>query len=314
MMRLSGNVRLTAVAGAWLWGALACGQQAPYFDGQQAFQLLEDQVALGPRYNGSIGHLAMQGFLRAYLEPRAHDFRVQRVEQPHPYEDRTLVIHNYLARFNPELSQRVLVMAHYDTRPYADQETDPAKRNIPLLGANDGASGVAVLMVLADLLSRAAPDVGVDLLFLDAEDIGRSGDTRNFALGAQAFVAKIDSLLDGHRPRYAVLLDMVGDKALSLPIEYYSWRDAPDLARRIWNLADELGYSQFKLQTGAAIFDDHVPFLEAGIPAVNIIDFDYPDAQSAYWHTLADTPDKCSPESLAAVGTVITHLIYRERP
>ena len=164
-------------------------------------------------------------------------------------------------------------------------------------------------------MAREPPPVGVDLLLVDAEDVGRSGDLDNFALGSKAFVREMDRLLGGIRPRYAVLLDMVGDAQLRLPMEYYSWRDARELTQRIWQLAQELGYSQFVFEIGPAVYDDHLPLLEAGIPAVDIIDLDYsaPDGQS-YWHTLEDTPDKCSPESLEAVGTVITTLIYSERP
>lgn len=305
---------LIVMATLTLCCSVACGQQAPYFDGERAFKLLEDQVALGPRDNGSEGHLAMQNYLQKYLEPLAHAIKVQRVEQQHPYEDRPLVITNYLARFSPGQARRILLLAHYDTRPYADQDPNPANRTTPVPGANDGASGVAVLLHLAELLSLEAPAIGVDLLFLDAEDIGRSGDPRSFALGSQAFAIDMADLLGGHRPRYAVLLDMVGDINLNLPIEYYSQQAAPQVVRRIWNLARELGYSQFEHEIGPAIYDDHVPLIEAGIPAVDIIDMDYPDSQASYWHTLEDTPDKCSPESLAAVGTVIATLIYQERP
>ncbi|MEE9465006.1 MAG: M28 family peptidase, partial [Candidatus Neomarinimicrobiota bacterium] len=235
--------------------------------------------------------------------------------QPHPYRSDTLEIVNYLARFNLASPVRVLLLAHYDTRAVADQDPDPANRNQPILGANDGASGVAVLLQLAKLMAREPPLVGVDLLLVDAEDVGRSGDLANFALGTKAFLTALDQLLGGIRPRYAVLLDMVGDAQLRLPIEYYSWRDSRRLVQRIWRLARDLGYSQFVFEYGPAIYDDHVPLLEAGIPAVDIIDMNYPNAYGpSYWHTLEDTPDKCSPESLEAVGTVVTILIYSERP
>ncbi|UCD36725.1 MAG: M28 family peptidase, partial [Fidelibacterota bacterium] len=151
-------------------------------------------------------------------------------------------------------------------------------------------------------------------LFVDAEDMGRSGDVTNFSLGTKAFLPQMNELLGGVRPLYAVLLDMVGDAELSLPMEYNSWRGAQELVRRIWGLAAALGYSQFKSEIGSQIYDDHVPLLEAGIPTVDIIDINYPNPRTNYWHTLEDTPDKCSAESLEAVGTVVAALIYNERP
>jgi len=297
-----------------LGGVVVCGQPVPYFDGSRAFELLEKQVALGPRFPGSPGHAALVSLLTDYLEPRAHELKIQTTSLSHPYEDGPLPITNILARFNPPARKHVLLLAHYDTRAIADQDPDPGNRSKPILGANDGASGVAVLLMLADILARDVPPIGVDLLFVDAEDVGRSHDLENFSLGTKAFLPEMNDLLGGVRPQYAVLVDMVGDAELTLPIEYHSWRDARKLVSRIWNLARDLGYSQFRFEMGAQIYDDHVPLLEAGIPAVDIIDFDYPNTEKNYWHTLEDTPDKCSAESLEAVGTVLTTLIYSERP
>ena len=297
-----------------LGGVVVCGQQVPYFDGSRAFELLEKQVALGPRFPGSPGHAALVSLLTDYLEPRAHELKIQTTSRSHPYEDGPLPITNILARFNPPARKHVLLLAHYDTRAIADQDPDPGNRSKPILGANDGASGVAVLLMLADIFARDVPPIGVDLLFVDAEDVGRSGDLENFSLGTKAFLPEMNELLGGVRPQYAVLVDMVGDAELTLPMEYNSWRDARKLVSRIWNLARELGYSQFRFEMGAQIYDDHVPLLEAGIPAVDIIDFDYPNTEKNYWHTLEDTPDKCSAGSLEAVGMVLTTLIYSERP
>ncbi|MCK4577211.1 MAG: M28 family peptidase [Candidatus Marinimicrobia bacterium] len=287
--------------------------QAPFFDGEQAYSLLIKQVAMGPRNPGSEGHAAITAFLRDYLSSRAEDVVIQSGYRRHPYSSDTLTITNIIGRFNMAAVDRVLLLAHYDTRDQADLDPDSALRSQPIPGANDGASGVAVLLTLADLMATQLPRIGVDLLFTDAEDMGRSGDLANFCLGAKLFVGEMESLLGG-RPRYAVLLDMIGDADLSLPIEYHSWRDARQLVMRIWQLAQDLGYEQFNFEHGPAIYDDHIPFLEAGIPAVDIIDFDYGDGEQSYWHTMADTPDKCSPESLAAVGTVVATLIYTEKP
>jgi hypothetical protein len=296
------------------FSAVVCGQQVPHFDGVHAFTLLEKQVAYGPRYPGSSGHAELVSFFKEYLEPRAAQLVIQVASQAHPYDEGSLPITNIIARFNPGARRHVLLLAHYDTRPIADQDPDLEKRSEPILGANDGASGVAILLTLADILSKDTPPVGVDLLFVDAEDMGRSGDLENYCLGSKAFVVEMGDLLGGVWPEYAVLLDMVGDKELTLPMEYNSWRDARELILRIWNLAEALGYSQFQFEMGAEIYDDHVPLLEAGIPTVDIIDINYPNVEDNYWHTLEDTPDKCSAESLEAVGTVLTTLIYSEKP
>ncbi|UCH62376.1 MAG: M28 family peptidase [Fidelibacterota bacterium] len=295
-------------------GVILCGQQIPHFNGYRAFEHLEKQVILGPRFPGSPGHIALVSLLTDHLKPIAHELKIQQTSQSHPYQKGRLSITNILARFNPQARSRVLLLAHYDTRSIADQDPDPGNRSKPILGANDGASGVAILLTLADILAGEIPPIGVDLLFVDAEDVGRSGDLDNYSLGTKAFLAEMNELLGGLRPQYAVLIDMVGDAELTLPIEYNSWRDARQLTQRIWNLARDLGYSQFRFEVGAQIYDDHVPLLEAGIPAVDIIDFNYPYPGKNYWHTLEDTPDKCSPESLEAVGTVLTTLIYSERP
>ncbi len=297
-----------------LCGTAASTQQAPYFDGARAFELLEEQVAIGPRYPGSPGHADLVSMLTDYLEPRAHELVFQHTSRDHPYQDGILPIINIIARFNPDARKHVLLLAHYDTRDIADHDPDPGNRDQPILGANDGASGVAILLLLADIFAGDNPPIGVDLLFVDAEDLGRAGDLNNFSLGTKAFLPEMNDLLNGTRPQYAVLVDMVGDSELSLPIEYHSWRDAREVVTRIWNLAEDLGYDQFRFEMGSAIYDDHVPLLEAGIPAVDIIDFDYPNAEENYWHTLEDTADKCSAESLEVVGTVLTALIYSEQP
>ncbi|MFC1618963.1 M28 family peptidase [Candidatus Neomarinimicrobiota bacterium] len=297
-----------------LWNLSVSAQYVPAFDGAMAFDLLKQQVALGPRYPGSAGHDSLVHFMRQYLEPRARQLRFHTDTLKHPYRGTPLPITNVLARFNPSMQERVLLLAHYDTREIADEDPDPANRSKPILGANDGASGVAVLLTLADMFAREAPPIGVDLLFVDAEDMGRSGDLDSYCLGTKAFLPVMSEYLEGVRPRYGVLVDMIGDANLTLPMEYYSWRDARRLILRIWDLANELGFNQFQYIMGPAIYDDHIPLLEAGLPVVDIIDMEYPDAETNYWHTLADTPDKCSAESLEAVGTVLATLIYTEVP
>jgi Zn-dependent M28 family amino/carboxypeptidase len=201
------------------------------------------------------------------------------------------------------------VGAHYDTRPRSDRETDPARAALPLIGANDGASGTAVLLHLAELLAAAPPPAGVDLLFFDVEDYGREGDLAHYCLGSARLARTWDEFggpLAGGRPRGLVLLDMVGKRDLAIPMEGYSLRMAEPWTRALFARAAELGLDAFVSEPGPAVYDDHVPFLQAGIPAVDLIDFDFPE-----WHTQRDVPAACSPASLEAVGRLVWDLCRR---
>lgn len=305
---------LTTIFGLiWACGGILNAQPIPYFSGPEAFELLLEQVEFGPRYPGSAGHRKMTGFLADFLRQRADELIVHNTQVIEPATGRPIPATNYLARFNGTVNERIMLMAHYDTRQIADEDPDPTKRNEPVPGANDGASGVAILLQIATILVNQKPEVGVDLLFVDAEDMGRPGMADSYGLGSQAFVKEINDVMEGRLPRYVVLLDMVGDSLLTLPMEQYSWNYARDVTLAVWNIGEELGYAQFVRKLGGAVFDDHVPFLRAGIPAVDLIDMDYPSTTENYWHTTMDTPDKCSAESLEAVGTVITTLIFREQ-
>jgi Zn-dependent M28 family amino/carboxypeptidase len=208
---------------------------------------------------------------------------------------------NVIASFNMEAKPRVLFGAHWDTRPIAELDPDEANRNTPIMGANDGASGVAVLLGLASLMSIDGPRVGVDLVFFDGEDGGNGGGFEQFCIGSAVFAA---SMRD-YAPSYAVVVDMIGDRDLSIPVEANSLAACPSVVREVWDAAERVGAFSFSDETGTAMFDDHIPLIRAGVPAALIIDFDYP-----YWHTLEDTPDKCSPESLREVGEVLVELVY----
>jgi hypothetical protein len=228
----------------------------------------------------------------------------------HPYKRRYITLTNYLARYNLDAYYRIMLMAHWDTREFADQDLEPDNHSLPILGANDGASGVAVLLTLAEILHTLPPlNIGIDLLFVDGEDMGKSGDPDKFGLGTQAFAKHIPE----PRPQFAICLDMVADKEQHFPIEHFSLQQAPEVVQAIWSLANNLGYTQFENIMGNAVMDDHYYLYKyAKIPAIDIIDFEYPNKDMNYWHTLQDTPENCSAESLEAVGSVITHFIYRQ--
>lgn len=208
---------------------------------------------------------------------------------------------NVIARFAPEKRERLWLCAHWDTRPRAERDPDSTKRNEPTGGANDGASGVAVLLELARLLHEHPPEVGIDLIFFDGEDFGPEGELDWYFLGSRYFARH----LPPQRAELAILLDMVGDRDLAIYREQNSVRYAPEVVEKVWRKARELGVTTFRDSAKYSVEDDHLQLLWAGIPAIDVIDFDYP-----WWHTTGDTPDKCSAQSLAAIGRVLAAFIY----
>jgi glutaminyl-peptide cyclotransferase len=282
----------------------------PAFSGREAFDYLIKQTDFGPRNPNSRGHTECLKFLADTLRRSADQVRLQHFNH-RGYENEQLWLTNVIASFRPELKERILLCAHWDTRPRADRDPNPMRRNQPILGANDGASGVAVLLHLADLMKAVPPPTGVDIVLFDGEDYGKEGNLANYLLGSRFFVRQMSA---DYRPRFGILLDMVGDKLLEIPKEKNSLHFAPDIVDLVWNKAKELGIPQFASKVGDAIYDDHIPLNEAGIKTINIIDFDYPDKTHRFWHTHQDIPENCSPESLEAVGTVITHIVYSQQP
>jgi len=257
------------------------------FNGQRAYTDVLTQVEMGSRSPGSIGHVQIREWMRSELESAGWVVEVHHTERlGHP-------IYNIIAKRNEEPPQ-IILGAHYDTRFFADNDPDLNNHTLPVPGANDGASGVAVLLELA----RTLPEDTLPtwLVFFDAEDNGRI-DGWDWILGSRAFVEEIEINLQA-----VVIVDMIGDIDLNI---HYEKNSDKALREEIWDVASELGYgSVFIRSEKYSILDDHTPFLEAGIPAIDIIDFDY-----AYWHTIADTPDKVSPESLLAVGDTLWHWI-----
>lgn len=284
-------------------GERAAERVAPDFSGEQAYELLKRQVAFGPRAPGSAGHRQQLAWMEAYLRERADTL----ILQPFTHVTRagdTLRLTNVFARFRPEAGDRILLVAHWDTRPTAEEDPDPEKRDQPILGANDAASGTAVLLQLADVFSRHSPPIGVDLLFVDGEDYA----TGEMYLGATYFAA---NLPPGYRPLYGILVDMVADEDPVFPIEGYSYEYAPEVVQRVWGLAHELSYgAMFPRTPGIYIEDDHVPLNKAGIRTIDIIDFDYGPG-NRYWHTTQDVLEHTALRGLEAVGTVLAELVYR---
>jgi len=212
-------------------------------------------------------------------------------------------MHNIIARFRKDASHRILIGAHWDTRPYADVDPDSTRRGRPFDGANDGASGVAVLLEVARALKAVPPHLGVDLVLFDGEDGGEYGVTPgNWCLGSRYLASHLPL-----RYEWGIILDMVGSRTLRLPPEGYSRRLAGDAVKRVWSLAAREGHTAFVNDAGPDVFDDHIPFLMRGIKVIDIIDFNYP-----YWHTAADAADKCAPASLGTVGRVVLAAVAAE--
>lgn len=285
-------------------------QDAPFFDGNLAFKFLEEQCEIGPRYPGSQGHLETKKYFETYLLDKSHELKIMNEKVNHPFKNNLVDLTNFMARFYPDREDRIMFMAHWDTREIADKDPIASNREKPILGANDGASGIAVLMVLAEILNNhPLYNIGVDLLFLDGEDMGNSGDASSFGLGTLEFTKNMPLPL----PRYAICLDMVADAEPSFKIEQFSYQQAPMLVKKVWGIAHTLGYSEFKTSFGNAVYDDHrVLYLNSGIPSIDIIDFEYPNADTNYWHTLSDIPENCSSKTLEIVGNVVTSLIFME--
>ncbi len=279
------------------------------FDGQNAFRYLERQVAFGPRNPGGKGHADCLNFLQKELKKFADEVRLQPFVYQDMYRKKRLELSNVIARFKPRAQPRIFLAAHWDTRPTADNDR-LANQNTPIPGANDGASGVAVLLEIARQLKQKPPSIGVDLILFDGEDYGREGHLDEYFLGSRHFAKQAA----GYAPRYGILLDMVGDANLTLPREPNSVAALPQVVDKVWQMAHSMGYFEFEDRQGYPVSDDHVILLQNGIPCIDIIDFEYPDERNRYWHTLQDTPDKCSPYSLQVVGDVMLQLIYSEKP
>lgn len=281
----------------------ACASRTPPVDGARMHARVVKQVAFGPRVPGTPGHEAMRAWLVSELERLG-----ARVEQQRAVDStlgRPVELVNVIARFGPESGRRVLLCAHWDSRPMADQDPDPAKRDQPIAGANDGGSGVAVLLEVAELLHAEPAPVAVELAFFDAEDLGSAAHPEEFSLGARAYARALAARPRAQWPVAGFLFDMVGDRDLAIHPEVTSAQRASSLVALVLEGARATGAKHFHPDPRYSLTDDHIPLLEAGLPTVDIIDFDYPA-----WHTLADTPDQVSPESLAEVARVAAWLVY----
>lgn len=300
--------RLTSI---WLGLALAACADAPpdiplvEFDGAKALALVQTQLDFGPRVPGTPGHVAAGDWIVATMTPLADTVIEQRFE--HRAVDGTILpMRNIFAQFNRRATTRILYVTHWDTRPISEKGADSAERATPVPGANDGASGTAMLLVLAEALKAVPPDVGVDFLFTDGEDYGDFDTMTDVLVGATYYAEHIlpDST---YRPMFGVLWDMIGHRNLRLHQEAFSHAAAPEVNHLVWDAGIRLGYTDvFVPSVRYQIQDDHVPLIAKGFRIIDVIDLDFP-----WHHTPYDTIDKVSAQSLEIVGKVAL-LVIRE--
>ena len=281
------------------------------FDGETARGYVKAQLDFGARVPGTEAARKTGDWIVAQMRTRADTVIEQRWTHVTAKGD-TLPLRNIFARFRPQASTRILYVTHWDSRPVSDQAQDPAKRSLPVPGANDGASGVGLFIALGDVLKKTPPTVGVDLLFVDGEDYGTFGPPDVDVLIGSTYFA--EHLPAGYQPIFGVLFDMIGDADLSIPQESNSATRAPEVVSRVWDTAAKLGYQRYFPPTvGYAVTDDHIPLLDKGLRVIDVIDLDYlgppGSGKPNYHHTPEDTLDKVSAQSLKVVGDVAYSLI-----
>lgn len=284
-----------------LAGCSSAAQQAPAFDGAQALAWVRHQVDAGPRVPNTAAHRTIGDWLVAELRRRADSVEVQAFVHVTRAGD-SLQLRNIIARFRPADASRVLYVSHWDSRPTSDREADSARRAQPTPGANDGASSTALLLGVADALRRTPPTMGVDLLFTDGEDWGDFSGP-DALIGARYFAQHLPA---GYRPLFAVVWDIVGDPRSRFIPESNSARASPEVVERVWNAARDIGLGRVFRNSGTSYYtDDHLPLIDAGIRAIDVI----PEELPVYWHTLADTPDKLSAQALTNMGRLALYLL-----
>jgi hypothetical protein len=280
-------------------------------DGERAYGYLKKICAAGPHPAGTAANARQRALVAEHFKAHGASVREQPFTGLDPRTREKVNMVNLIGAWHPERTERILIGAHYDTRPFPDQDPDPVRRKTPFIGANDPASGIALLMELAHHLKDLPTPWGVDLVLFDGEELVY-GDEGEYFLGSKAFARAYAEEQDSRKSKshYAagIVLDLIGGKNLRLPQEPHSLDLAPRLVQEIWATAQRLKVPAFTNRVGRAVLDDHLPLNNAGIPSIDIIDFDYP-----YWHTADDLPEQCSAASLEQVGRVLTAWLAQPR-
>ena len=289
------------------------------FDGERAFEHLKTICALGPRVSATQPMLEQQKYLDAHFTKCGGKVSYQFFDVRHPENGAKVRLANMIVEWHPERTERILLCTHYDTRPYADNDRDPRLRRKPgvFLGANDGASGAALFCEMAESMNSLPCKYGVDFVLFDGEEFIFDKDRDQYFLGSEFFAEQYVAQPPGHKYKWGVLVDMIGDKDLQIYREVNSMQGAEsrELITEIWSTARQLGVREFIPQTVHEVRDDHLALRNiAKIPSIDIIDFDYPRPRAAtYWHTTKDVPDNCSALSLAKVGYVLEEWLKKAK-
>jgi hypothetical protein len=284
----------------------AAPKPAP-IDGERAYGYLKAICAIGPRPAGSEANTRQRNLVAGHFKKYGAQVREQPFRARDPRTGAAVAMANLIGSWFPDRTERVVIAAHYDTRPFPDRDPRPDRQRDPFIGANDGASGVALLMEIAHHLNDLPTPWGVDLVLLDGEELvyGSNAAIEDYFLGAKHFGRTYKAERRGGKnpSRYVagMVLDMVGDRDLKIEQEEHSLQLAGRLVREVWSVAQRLEATSFRNQVGSGVYDDHLALNDAGIPTIDIIDFDYPQ-----WHTADDLPEYCSGASLAEVGRVVT--------
>jgi len=290
-------------------------KSVPSFDGKYAYETVAKQVSFGPRVPNTPFHLKCKDYLIAELSQYADSVFVQSFDDY--IEGEKVQLFNIVARFKGDDPSKVLLLgAHWDSRPLADEDPDPKKAAKSFDAANDGGSGVGVLVSMAKSFKSEKPPVTVDIVLFDGEDLGLHGSMEYFCRGSKYYTQQLTPL---NRPSHVIILDLVGDKEAQFTVEGNSNRSAPAFIRSLWSVGLEVGNGTFVNQIGSDIYDDHMPFIAMGIPAVDIIDAELVgnrafNPRRRYWHTSDDTMENISELTLSAVGKTVLTFIYQHYP
>ncbi|MCS6865029.1 MAG: M28 family peptidase [Gemmataceae bacterium] len=293
-------------------GSAATPVAAVPFDGQRALKYLQHICDLGPRISGTEAMKKQQKMIEEHFQKLGATVTRQEFQAKQRSQKNPTPFVNILVTWHPDKQRRILLCTHYDTRPMADQEPNRANWTKPFLSANDGTSGVAFLMELGHHIKDLPCQFGIDFVFFDGEEFvfetDRLGGGDRYFIGSEYFAEQYTQSKATRKYRYeaAVLFDLFAAKDAQLKVELYSFDAAKPLVDQIWGIAKDLGVKSFKYERGYEVLDDHIALIRAGIPAVDIIDFDYP-----HWHKLSDTPDKVDAGQLADVAKVITTWLQR---
>jgi hypothetical protein len=327
------NMRYLLMTMLWLVNFVACGGETkgaegddattrnvvnvPQFNADSAFYFVKAQVDFGPRVMNTTAHDACGDYLADKLAQYGAQVYNQRADLT-SYEGKLLKARNIIGAFNPEAKKRVALFAHWDSRPWADNDPDASKHYTPILGANDGASGVGVLLEVARQLQQQPTTIGIDIILLDAEDVGNHRDSglsdeNSWCLGSQYWARSPH--MQGYNARFGILLDMVGGANARFQYEYFSEQFARDINRKVWRAAKTIGYDNyFVAQGGGGATDDHL-FINkiARIPTIDIIPTSQQYTFFEHWHTVKDDMDVITVPTLKAVGQTLLQVIYNEK-